>query len=198
MDDIFVPVPGAEATVVHCRLPGLATLVLHGWLPMPLLAAVVEAYAEDVANEPHWVIDAEAEDPDRQSEAFLNRWVTAVMVAPAAVLTREEIRDDVVCVEELSDEIKLAIFRATFPALVREVHGGRPLADLTDLMATDERALLVDRIAHRYHLRPSMLLGVTATAAALDLDAALALRAHLELARQLRAERYKHRFGGGA
>lgn len=193
--DVFVPLPGDKAFHVQCRLPDAATLFLHGWLPVPCLAAVEAAYAEERSTEPRWVIDPEENDLVARAEADRDRWIVAVAVAPRFVLTREEATRARLCVMDLTEDLKHAIFQATYrPALERYL-ADVVKGEVPELIATAPQALLLDRIAQRYRQRPSMLLGLEGIGA-LDVDAGLVLRALYEDRRQRERERHIQRFGG--
>lgn len=100
---------------VRCRIPDFATQVFEGLLPQPLVLRVVRDLRGQANDEPSTreLTPAEVLERTQDSREFTNRWICLVCLEPRVVMTREEVTDDTVCVEDLPHTLKNAIIEAT-------------------------------------------------------------------------------------
>jgi len=108
---IVVTVPGegdAEPVRIACKRPDPLVLFTNGLLPLEIYAAVAEVAATTVGN-----FSREAfKDPALYGD-FIDRWVCAAAMTPRVVLTEGEASDEGVWVEDLSPDVRIAVFMKT-------------------------------------------------------------------------------------
>lgn len=108
---IIVTVPGDgdnEPVRLACRRPDPLILFASELLPLPIYAAVAEA----VTTSMNRLSLGAVKDPIAYGD-FIDRWVCAAVVTPHVVLTEAEASDEAIWVEDLSPEVRVAVFLRT-------------------------------------------------------------------------------------
>jgi hypothetical protein len=128
---IDVTLPGGDL-VITCRRPELLTLASSGWLTWPALQRVQELLKErsaplgvEIDNRPVASVLEKAGD----IAALLDEWVCAAAISPRIVLTEAESGPEVLWIDDLDLDDKMAILAATMPqtpVAVTEFRGPEP------------------------------------------------------------------------
>lgn len=109
---IVITIPPNLAMTV--RRPDMLTQFTHDILPLEIYGKVIEELTAIVGGHTPDDVDSSLEHLKKYDE-LLDRWACLAAVAPRVVLTDAEVdaEPQALCVQDLSFETRLAIFRAT-------------------------------------------------------------------------------------
>lgn len=105
--EVLVSVPGTDLQI-RCRRPDLLTQIAKGVLSQTLVQEALKAVKDGMFD-----LQSAAPDTVAAYGEFIDRWACVAALEPRIVQNEADAGETAVWVEELSVEVKTAIFNAT-------------------------------------------------------------------------------------